>query len=278
MVRHWLAIAVGSAAALLLFVICVILFIPSSELQGVVARGLAQAGYTFRATKFGMALPLGIKARNMEIADERGVLVKADEASLRLRVLPLLAGKVTFHYQARIGAGDVGGDFSPQSGGKFDIAMSHLRLEDVPFFATATGTSVKGDARLQGSFQGGKSARGAAQLEVKGVELAGVKIGEMPLPDATYDAVRGAMKVANGKAVLESFTLQGEGLYVRLSGDFPVTAPLSAAPLNLSLELMPKPAFLEKQKFVFLLLTKYLTTPGHYQIPIRGTLAKPAIP
>jgi hypothetical protein len=40
---------------------------------------------------------------------------------------------------------------------------------------------------------------------------------------------------------------------------------------------MPKPGFLESQKFVFLLLTKYLTTPGHYQIPVRGTLAKPVI-
>jgi hypothetical protein len=40
---------------------------------------------------------------------------------------------------------------------------------------------------------------------------------------------------------------------------------------------MPKPEFLEGQKFVFLLLTKYLTTPGHYQIPVRGTLAKPVI-
>jgi len=34
---------------------------------------------------------------------------------------------------------------------------------------------------------------------------------------------------------------------------------------------------MEKQKFVFLLLSKYLTSPGAYQIPIRGTLAKPAI-
>jgi len=33
---------------------------------------------------------------------------------------------------------------------------------------------------------------------------------------------------------------------------------------------------MEKQKYVFLLLAKYLISPGAYQIPIRGTLAKPA--
>ena len=77
--------------------------------------------------------------------------------------------------------------------------------------------------------------------------------------------------------MLESFTFQGEGLYARLKGYFPQATPLGDAPLNLSLELMPKPEFLEKQKFVFLLLNKYLTTPGHYDIPVRGTLAKPLL-
>jgi type II secretion system protein N len=57
----------------------------------------------------------------------------------------------------------------------------------------------------------------------------------------------------------------------------PVTTPLGDAPLNLTLELMPKPAFLERQKFVFLLLAKYLISPGNYRIPINGTLARPAI-
>jgi type II secretion system protein N len=164
------------------------------------------------------------------------------------------------------------------SGGEAHVEISHLRLEDIPFFPTATSARVKGNLQAQGSFWGkGDSTRGEARLEVKSVELAGMKIGELPLPDASYDVVRGALKVNNGKAVLESFTLQGEGLYVRLKGDFPVITPLGSAPLNLTLELMPKPDFLEKQKFVFLLLAKYLNSPGVYHIPIRGRLAKPAI-
>jgi hypothetical protein len=32
---------------------------------------------------------------------------------------------------------------------------------------------------------------------------------------------------------------------------------------------------MDKQKFVFLLLAKYLVSPGNYSIPVRGTLAKP---
>jgi type II secretion system protein N len=276
--RRRLLIVAVVPAALLPFVIFVILFTPAESIQGVVYRYLEREGYSFRTQEFGKALPLGIKARNLEIADERGVLLRADEAVLRLRLLPLLTGTVNFSYRLGIGGGDIQGNFSPRRGGEVDIAINRLRLEDIPFFLTATGARVKGDLSARASFSGiGNNAAGEAQLEVKGAELAGVKIGEMPLPDAAYDTVRGALKVSGGKAVLESATLQGAGIYVRLKGDFPLTTPLGVAPLNLTLELMPKPDFLEKQKFVFLLLTKYLTTPGRYEIPIRGTLSNPLI-
>ena len=64
---------------------------------------------------------------------------------------------------------------------------------------------------------------------------------------------------------------------VTLKGDVPVSGPPAQAPLDLTMELMPKPAFLENQKLVFLVLARYQTSPGVYRIPIGGTLLKPAI-
>jgi type II secretion system protein N len=278
MARRWAKIAAGSIAALLLFVSFVIIFTPAGAVQGLLERALGSAGYTFSAGEFGKALPLGIKARKVEIGDVRGVLLKADEAVVRLRLLPLLTGKVSFSYRAGIGGGEVFGKFSPNRGGETAFQISRLRLEDIPFISTVATTSARGELKAEGSFRGiGSKAAGEARLEIKGLELAGVKIGEMPLPDAAYDLARGAMKVTGGRAVIESATLQGEGLYVRLRGDFPVTTPIGAAPLNLTLELMPKPEFMERQKFVFLLLARYLVSPGNYRIPVTGTLAHPAI-
>jgi len=278
MARRWAIITAGSLGAILLFVIFVIIFTPAGAVQGLLDRALGSAGYTFRAGEFGKALPLGIKARKVEIADERGVLFKADEAVVRLRLLSLLRGKVSFGYRAGIGGGEVVGKFSPNRGGEMVFQITRLRLEDIPFISTAAGTRARGELNAEGNFRGiGNKAVGEARMEIKRMELAGVRIGEMPLPDATYDLARGAMKVAGGRAVLESATLQGEGLYVRLKGDFPVTTPLGAAPLNLTLEMMPKPEFMERQKFVFLLLARYLVSPGNYRIPVNGTLAHPAI-
>jgi len=137
---------------------------------------------------------------------------------------------------------------------------------------------IKGYLSAEGAFGNlrGK-ASGYLKLSVRGAEARGIKIGDMPLPDSEYHTVQGMVKLASGKAVIESFSLQGEGLFIRLSGDFPLGPPPSATPLNLTLELMPKPDFMEKQKFVFLLLAKYIASPGAYRIPVRGTLAHPSI-
>jgi type II secretion system protein N len=277
--RRLLITAAGAAAAIVLLAFLVYFFIPDRQLEGVVTRGAESAGLTFTAKKFGKSLlPVGITATGVSIGTGKGTLLTADTLKLRLRLLPLLLGKVEIGYRLQIGAGQVRGELFPRGNGKSTLAVQAVKLEDLPFFPLVTGAQVKGELNASG-FLGSRqrSATGELQVEVKKADLRGIRIGETPLPDAAYDNVRGALKISGGKASLESLTLQGEGLYVRLKGDLPASSPLAAAPLNLTLELMPKPDFLEKQKFVFLLLTKYQSSPGHYQIPIRGTVGKPAI-
>lgn len=274
--RRWLFLAVGTAGIIVLFIFLTLFLVPDHELQGLAARVLERQGYSLRAARFGKAFPLGVKAVDLEISGESGSLLKAKKASVRLRLLPLLTGKVSFDYRTDIGSGQISGDFSPD--GDIRIEASGVRLEDLSFFQTVTGARVKGDLRLSGSFKGKRKVPGGElRLEVKGANISGVKISEMPLPDADYTVIQGMLRRKGGAIMLESFTLQGEGMYVRLKGDFPLTTPPGTAPLNLTLELMPKAEFLDKQKFVFLLLTKYLVSPGNYQVPIRGTLAKPLI-
>jgi type II secretion system protein N len=107
--------------------------------------------------------------------------------------------------------------------------------------------------------------------------LRGVKVGGVPLPDAGYEKVQGKLNLSSREAAVESVTLQGKGLYARLRGKVTVVKSVSHSPLALNLELMPEPEFLEEQKLVFLVLAKYLDTPGHYAIPIAGTLGTPML-
>ncbi|HKZ16770.1 MAG TPA: type II secretion system protein GspN [Geobacteraceae bacterium] len=265
-------------AALCFVAILTVIFIPTTEIYGVLVRALEREGYSVRTAHFAKAFPLGIKARNLEIGDDRGTLLKLDAVSARLSLPNLLLGRVNINYQAEIGRGTVEGHIASRRDMNFSLKLDDVRMEEIPLFQMATGARVRGNLHARADFGGEKgNYRGELRLWAKEAVLNGVKIGETPLPDASYENIQGLYRLKGSRGTLETLSLQGSGIYVRLKGEIPFVEPTASAPLNLTLELMPKPAFLESQKFVFLLLTKYLTTPGHYTIPIRGTLAKPMI-
>jgi len=278
MKQRTLYLALGIPCAIVCFLLLTLLFIPNETVRGVLVRAAGNAGYTLDCAGFGKRFPLGLKASTLELSSDKGSLVKLQDARVNLMLLPLLLGRAQLGYRAKIGAGEIKGELTLGKAPGWSVQASGVRLEDIPFFASVAAARVKGELRLTGALkspQGG--ADGELQLEVRGAELAGIKLGDIPLPDASYQEVRGALRVEKGRALLKSFTLNGDGIYVRLKGDSPLATPLGNSPLNLVLEMMPKPAFLERQKFVFLLLAKYQSSPGAFSIPIHGTLAHPAL-
>lgn len=255
-----------------------VIFIPTSEVEAVAQRTARQQGYVVRARHMGKAFPIGIKARGVEISDSRGSLLKLDTLSARIALLPLCIGRIVVCYHGEIGNGSVEGTFSPNRNPKLSLKVDGVQLQDIPLFETVCGARVSGELHTRAEFSPSDGIYGGEiRLWVKNAIMNGVKVSGMPLPDAAFETVQGKYTLKRGRGTLESLTLQGRGIYMRLSGDVPAASPPASAPLNLTLELMPKPEFLEGQKLVFLLLAKYLDTPGHYRIPIRGTPAKPVI-
>ena len=278
MKRRTLYLALGIPAGLILFLFLTLLFIPNDAIEGVLVRSAENAGYRLELTGFGKRFPLGFEAEAVELSSDKGALLTLRETRVHVKLMTLLTGNPGVAYRGRIGAGEISGDLSLGKNQGWTVQCRGVRLEDIPYFATVAQARVAGELRLDGSAAGAKGKeQGELELEVKGAELSGVKIGQMPLPDASYREVRGALSIAKGQASLKSFTLNGDGIYVRLKGETTLARPVGNSPLNLTLEMMPKPSFLERQKFIFLLLAKYLTSPGVYNIPIRGTLAHPAI-
>ena len=278
MKRRTLHLALGIPAGFILFLFLTVLFIPNDAIKGVLVRSAENAGYRLELTGFGKSFPLGLKAEAVELSSEKGALLTLRETRVHLKLVTLVTGNPALAYRGRIGTGEISGDLSLGKKQGWNIQCRGVRLEDIPYFATVAQARVAGELRLEGNASGVKGKeQGALELEVKGAELAGVKIGQMPLPDASYREVRGALSIAKGQGVLKSFTLNGDGVYLRLKGDTALAQPVGNSPLNLTLEMMPKPSFLERQKFIFLLLARYLVSPGVYNIPIRGTLAHPAL-
>lgn len=267
----------GSILSLVLLLVFTVVLVPVDEVKGVITRVLAREGYVLQAEEFRKNFPLGIGVTNAEVRDERGLLLKLDSATFRLRLLPLCIGKIVLDANARIRDGEVSASYQPRTS-QLSFRSEGIMLQDLPLLRVVTGANLHGELFLDGSFSGrGAALHGDLRMEIKQAELSGIKVSGMPLPDASYETIRGMFRASAGTGNLESLTFQGDGIYIRLKGTLAMAKSVGAAPLNLTIELMPKPDFLEKQKLVFLLLAKYQKSPGSYQIPVTGTLLNPVI-
>ena len=265
------------AVLLVVFLLLCYVFFPTGRINAVITETLAQQGLTLSPAVHKTLLP-GLAWDKMILSSEQGALLNCERLSIRLRLLPLLIGRAVFSGGATIGNGQLDVDYALNGKEALDLKSDGIDLSDIPFFKSVLGAKAAGTLWSQGTLQRNtKGLGGDLKLEIKQLEFSGVKLGAFSLPDVTNLKTQGMIKVSNSKARLESFTLEGDGIYMRLSGDIPSGSNAGGTPLNLSLEIMPKPEFLEKQKLVFMLLAKFMTSPGIYTVPIRGTLLKPTI-
>jgi type II secretion system protein N len=269
--------AVLTCAWLTLFLVCVYLFLPSSRINVVIDQALSSQELSLTPAAHKTALP-GLAWDNALLSSRQGPLLRFDHVSVKPLLLQLLTGRAVLGSVATLGAGRMSLEYAFTGRQTVLISADRLALGDMPFFKTILGARVGGSLWSEGLVtRGPQGWSGELKLEISRLEFSGIRMGAFPLPDADNLNSKGMIRITNGKARLESLTLQGEGVYMRLSGELPVSMSADAAALDLVLEIMPKPDFLEKQRLVFLVLTKFMTSPGVYRVPIKGTLLKPEI-
>lgn len=264
-------------AVFLLFIIFVYFFFPISRFNTVIEEMLARQELQLSPAATKTFFP-GIMWQQPILKSSQGVILHFDTVIVHPDWKSLLFGSVAVLSTATSGKGALELHYGIVGSNLMQLDIHDLNLEEIPFFKTVLGAKATGALWSKGVVTKGKvGVLGDIKLEVKNLSLQGVKLGSFPLPDVAGLTVQGKVKIVNGKAFLESFTLQGEGVYMRLSGELPSGDSVMTSPLNLSLEIMPKPDFLEKQKLVFMLLSKFAVSPGVYRIPVKGTLLKPEI-
>ncbi len=269
--------AAVTAAALALFLLFGYLFFPASKIDALLVTVLSRQGLTLTPAVHKTFLP-GVAWDDALLSSEQGPLLSCRTLQIRAQLLPLFIGRAVIAGEATIGTGQLSGRYALNGNAALDLAAEGISLADIPFFKSVLGAKMAGTLWIQGKLQrGAKGLSGDLKLEIKQLEFSGVKLGAFPLPDVTNMKTQGMVKVTDGKARLESFTLEGDGVYMRLSGDIPTGSDAAVVPLDMSLQIMPKPDFLEKQKLVFMLLAKFMTAPGVYTVPVKGTLLKPVI-
>lgn len=266
-------------AAGILFIYFVALFFPTSELVRIVSRLTLRHGATIAVSGIRKSLPLGIRARGVVVSGERGALLAVDRLDLDLRFLPLLSGRLIIGYAGYIGQGRLSGEFELSGPGRLEVEAANIRLEDIPLLYNLSPARITGMMAGNGKIRGwGRDAAGRYQIALSGLQVTGAGIGGTMLPNVASQSVQAVLGVGNGVIKAESVSMQGDGLYARLRGDVRgLYGVAGSAPIDLSLELMPKPDFMDRQKPIFALLARYAVSPGNYLLPIRGTVGKPEL-
>ena len=263
--------------ALLLFITCTYIFFPIDRINAAVKQTLAMQGLTLSPVAHKTLLP-GLGWDRPQLSSEQGALLRFDRLKIQLRLLPLLTGRVNLDTRATLGNGSLALEYGVNGTQALALHADKIDFADIPFFKSVLGAKAGGTLWSEGVVtRATQGLNGQLKLTIKQLEYSGLKLGAFQLPDVSQLAAQGMIRVTNGSARLESFSLQGDGIYMRLSGVIPSGANAVTTPLNLVLEIMPKAEFLEKQKLVFLLLAKFMASPGVYRVPIRGTLLKPEI-
>jgi type II secretion system protein N len=261
----------------LLFLIGVYFFFPAHRLEYVTMKVLESQRLKLSSGMQKTFMP-GLRWEKPVLSSDQGALVRFDRLNLQPRLWPLLRGRMVLNASASLGAGRFDADYGLTGKQALNLHVTDIGLSDIPFFKTILGARSGGILWSEGVFTRSTAGlHGELKLEVKQLELSGVRLGAFPLPDVSNLHAMGMVRVTDSKAHLDSFTLQGTGVYMRLSGDLPAGSDATRVPLNLMLEIMPKPEFIDSQRAVFLLLAKFMISPGVYHIPIRGTLLKPEI-
>lgn len=261
-------------AALFLFIAFSYLFFPVSRLNALMDSKLAEQGLLLSPGARKTFIP-GLVWDKPLLASHNGSIFAPDVVNVHPDWLSLFTGTVAVSTNIVVNKGEIQLRYAMTGATLFETSINNLNLSDIEFFKSALNSDAGGMLWSEGKISRSKAgANGFVKLEIKNLSLRGVKLGAFPLPDVSGLTAQGMLAIAGGKGKLESFTLQGDGIYMRLSGDLPVSA---TSPLAMKLEIMPKPEFLEKQKLVFMLLAKFAVTPGVYQIPIKGNLLKPEI-
>ncbi|MBC7963492.1 MAG: type II secretion system protein GspN [Steroidobacteraceae bacterium] len=264
-------------AAGILFSGLVYLFFPSGRVDSAIERLLEPQGLKLSPAVHKTLLP-GLAWDDLQLSSAQGALLSCNRLQVRPLLLQLLTGRAVISGSAVIGNGHLDLRYALNSKRALDLSSDGINLSGIPFFKSVMGARTAGSLWSEGKLlRGPKGLSGDLKLEVRQLEFSGVKLGAFPLPDVAGLKTQGMIRVTDSRARLESFTLEGDGIYMRLSGDLPSGASAGVTPLYLTLEIMPKPDFLEKQKLVFMLLAKFMVSPGVYKVPIRGTFLKPVI-
>lgn len=193
-------------------------------------------------------------------ADKNDTLLVLEDADIRLDLLSFLSFRPGLAFNITVGGGNISGQTS-LTGRDIKINAENIKITNIPFFEQA---GIHGEATLSGNLHL-RDGRGDIIFTAEGLRLKNASFNGIPIPLELFSAIKGAMAISGDTVEVQSFTLEGVGLYARIKG------LIKQKNLKMTMELMPDSSF-KTEAFPLWMLEAYKISPGNYAIPLNTTL------
>lgn len=248
------------AFTLVAFLLALRFTFPAEAVKQRIIVEAAARGWQIDMADVGPGGLLGIHAEGVTVEDASGLKIPIDELTASLRLLPLLTGRRSIAFDARLYDGDVEGT-ADLSGDQRHVAITAegvdlsraLPLRKASGMDLAGKVSGKADLEVPAAPTG--TPTGSIALTVK---EAGVNGGQLPvpgmasgiaLPKLGLGEIVAAVKLDQGKATFEKLEARGGDADFTAEGLYAVLQPrLQFAPIAGKAKLRVKDAFWAKRE------------------------------
>lgn len=255
--------AFALAATLLLLAGVWLIVLPETYLGDLIGSSLQRPDLQVEMSGFRKGLFYDLSANRMSVVKDGKELLAVENVRGRINPLSLFLLRFDMHFSASLGNGVISGRANLVRGRRnILVTVRDAELNAVPFFGLL---GINGSGMLSGT-AGMDDKSGEVRFDIADAKFGSGTFGGIAVPLHFFRSARGALSLTGGNVSVTSFALEGADIYARIKGQ------ISAGKMNLTMEVMPKPAFLEKNPAIAL-LERYKVSPGYYAIPVSGDIA-----
>ncbi|MBA4372458.1 MAG: type II secretion system protein GspN [Thermodesulfovibrio sp.] len=239
-----------------------IIAIPETTILTLIGNALSDSRVQVECDGFRKSLFFGFNAEKISVKKSERLLIAVDSFSGQIDFFSLIKLKPMFNFSGNIGSGRLQGSAELlRKSREVSVSITEVDIAAIPFFELA---GLRGGGRISGNMVL-QNNRGEIRFDLKEMKIPSGTFGNIAVPLHFFESAQGAMEISGSKAKVNSFTMEGPGVYARIRGD------ITDSRLALTLEMMPEKTFADRNPLL-LLLEKYKVSPGMYLIPLTNRL------
>lgn len=266
---------------------------PASVVAQRVAQEVQRRSQGRISARFGDVSPYrlsGLDAEDVSVRILRPgaqpVDVSLERVRARVRLLPLVIGRMSLSIDVRSGDGRIAGRVSPgKDGFELDLEAEDVDLASPPVLGQLVDLPVRGvlDGAIEATLpREAQKSVGALTLAIRDARLGPGAVSGFTVPGIDLGTLSTTFELRDGRLRLASFEQQGGDMQLRLTATMTLRPELTRSSLDACVELKSSEAFLSQQpnlRAALQLAEARLRkdAQGFLHMPLSGTIADPRL-